>query len=156
MKINNGNTQQNLEKVAKELGCLLADEYLLFLKAQNAHWNVECPDFQMAHDLFENQYTELINIVDSIAERIRTIGMPVYVINAFFKNTVLTQSDTSDTKSASFITQLLCDHESIIAKIRKNIGPFEQQYNDAGSSDFINCLMQRHEKMAWILRSHLM
>ena len=54
-----------------------------------------------------------------------------------------------------FIKELLEDHEHIIFKLRKLIGAFASQYHDEGTSDFITGLMEEHEKMAWMLRSHL-
>lgn len=31
----------------------------------------------------------------------------------------------------------------------------DEQYDDMGTSDFLTELMQKHEKMAWMLRAHL-
>ena len=57
--------------------------------------------------------------------------------------------------SMGFIRELVEDHESIIEFIRGNINPFANDYHDLGTSDFITGLMEDHEKMAWMLRSHL-
>ena len=54
-----------------------------------------------------------------------------------------------------YIKELLTDHENIIIFLRENIGPFANEYGDAGTSDFITGLMEEHEKMAWFLRAHL-
>lgn len=50
---------------------------------------------------------------------------------------------------------LLSDHESIIMHLRKNIEQYNNEWKDAGSSDFVTGLMEIHEKMAWMLRAHL-
>lgn len=54
-----------------------------------------------------------------------------------------------------FIKELVADHESVIEFIRGNINAFADDYNDQGTSDYITGLMEEHEKMAWMLRSHL-
>ncbi len=57
--------------------------------------------------------------------------------------------------SRSLIKKLLADHESIIAFIRGNIDEFADAHKDAGTSDYITGLMEKHEKIAWMLRAHI-
>ena len=47
-----GITAANRKKIAGILSSLLADEFLLYLKTRNAHWNVEGPDFHQMHVFF--------------------------------------------------------------------------------------------------------
>ena len=54
-----------------------------------------------------------------------------------------------------YLKDLLLSHESIIINLRKNIDRFNGQLRDAGTSDFITGIMEKHEKIAWMLRSHL-
>jgi starvation-inducible DNA-binding protein len=49
MKTTIGITEANLEEVANELAKILADEYPLYTKTRNAHWNIEGPDFYDKH-----------------------------------------------------------------------------------------------------------
>ena len=74
MKANIGLTPENSQAVANELAKILADEYVLSTKTRNAHWNVEGADFYDKHKLFELQFGQLDEFIDSIAERIRSIG----------------------------------------------------------------------------------
>jgi starvation-inducible DNA-binding protein len=39
--------------------------------------------------------------------------------------------------------------------LRKDIDLFQDKYKDAGNTDFITGLMQKHEKWAWFIRSYL-
>ncbi len=64
------------EKIALGLSRVLADTYSLYLKTHNFHWNVEGPMFNTLHLMFMDQYTELWNALDAIAERIRSLGFP--------------------------------------------------------------------------------
>jgi starvation-inducible DNA-binding protein len=59
------------EKIVQGLSRVLADTYTLYLKTHNFHWNVEGPMFNTLHLMFMDQYTELWNALDLIAERIR-------------------------------------------------------------------------------------
>src|SRR2546421_5781988 len=69
-----GIKQQSLATVAHSLSRILADEFVLYVKTLKAHWNVEGPDFHSKHLFFETQYKQLQNIIDDLAERIRTLG----------------------------------------------------------------------------------
>ena len=60
--------------IITSLSQTLAEEYLLMLKTQNFHWNVQGPLFYSLHMLFEQHYTFLATQVDEVAERIRALG----------------------------------------------------------------------------------
>ncbi|PSL21461.1 Dps family protein [Chitinophaga ginsengisoli] len=155
MNTNIGITEANRQQVTNQLAKLLADEFLLYTKTRNAHWNVEGPDFHSMHLFFEAQYNELDEIMDSVAERIRTLGhYAPATLKSFLELTHLTEYSEQPNDSMGFIKELLGDHESIIEFLRGNIDAFANTYKDAGTSDYITGLMETHEKMAWMLRAH--
>jgi starvation-inducible DNA-binding protein len=156
MKASIGITPANLQAVSTELSKLLADEFLLYTKTRNAHWNVEGPDFHSMHIFFEQQYEALDDTMDSVAERIRQLGhYSPATLQSFLSLTHLTEKSGQRNDSMGFIKELLEDHESIIVFIRENINRFGNEYGDLGTADFITGLMEEHEKMAWMLRAHL-
>jgi starvation-inducible DNA-binding protein len=151
-----GISEKNRLAVAKELSKLLADEFMLYTKTRNAHWNVEGPDFHAMHLFFESQYEQLDDVMDSVAERMRSIGhYAPATLSEYLKLTHLTEKTSRKNNSAGFIKDLLEDHNSIIEFLRGIIKPIADQYDDAGTSDFLTGLLEDHEKMAWMLRSHL-
>lgn len=156
MKTNIGISDENCQAVADELSKILADEYVLYTKTRNAHWNVEGPDFFDKHKFFESQYEQLDEFIDNVAERIRMLGhYSPATLTAFLSLTQLTEMSREKNDSLGFIKELLADHETIIIKLRENINRFADDFRDLGTSDFITGLMENHEKMAWFLRSHL-
>jgi starvation-inducible DNA-binding protein len=122
--------------VVKILNAMLSDEYLLYTKTRNYHWNVTGPQFHDLHKFFEEQYTELNEIVDEVAERARTLA-------GWYP------------KSSEMIANLLADHEAIIRQLRSDLETCADKYHDIGTSDFLTGLMEQHEKMAWMLRAFL-
>ncbi len=156
MKIQIGITEANRKKVADELAKVLADETVLYIKTKNAHWNVVGADFYDKHKFFELQFGQLDEVIDSVAERIRTIGhFAPASLNSYISLTRLTERNRHEDTSEGFIKELVADHESIIMTLRGLIKPFAEDFQDAGTSDFVTGLMETHEKMAWFLRSHL-
>ena len=151
-----GITDTNRLAVANELAKLLSDEYVLFTKTKNAHWNIEGADFYEKHKFFETQFGQLHQIIDDVAERIRSLG---HYNSATLKNflalTHLTEAQDGINDSKAFIKELLVDHESIIIHCRENAQRFANEYKDVGTSDFVTGLLKDHEKMAWLLRAHL-
>ena len=156
MKTNIGISDANRKTVVEQLGKLLADEFVLYTKTLNAHWNIEGPDFHSVHVYFEELYEQSQEIVDSVAERIRQLGhYAPATLNDFIKLTHLTEHLKGGNTSTDLIKNLLADHESIIEFIRANVKEFDEAHKDAGTSDFVTSLMEKHEKTAWMLRAHL-
>jgi starvation-inducible DNA-binding protein len=151
-----GIEQKSLEKISFELSKVLASEFVLYVKTKNAHWNVEGIDFYSKHKFFENQFEFIDEIIDEVAERIRSLGhYAPGSMKTFLQLTKLPESIREANDSKGFIKELLIDQEGIIILLRELINPIANEYGDAGTSDFVTGLMEKHEKMAWMLRSHL-
>jgi starvation-inducible DNA-binding protein len=151
-----GIKEDKLTEVGYILSKLLADEFILYTKTRNAHWNVEGIDFGSKHIFFEKQYEQLDVIMDNVAERIRQIGeYAPGTLRQFLELTHLTEQSRIKNDSAGYIKELLIDHESIIIYLREHIGHLADDVHDYGTSDFMTGLLETHEKMAWMLRAHL-
>lgn len=155
MKANIGIPENHLQPLATMLNTLLADEYVLYAKTRNYHWNVTSPSFMELHKLFEGQYEELATIVDDIAERSRALGH--YAVGTLKQVLELTRlvEDEQPTTAKQMIQNLLNDHETLVRILRNDINVSADQYKDAGTADFFTGLLKHHEKTAWILRSYL-
>jgi len=155
MKATIGITEKKTSAVSGELAKLLADEFVLYTKTRNAHWNVTGDNFHANHIFFENQYKQLDEIIDSVAERMRKIGHYAPAsLKTYLELTHLTEYSERTNDGLGFMKDLLQDHESIIDFLRGNITPFANDYKDYGSSDFITGLLEIHEEMAWMIRSY--
>ncbi len=153
--INIGLSEETRVKVSNVLQILLADEHLLYLKSRNFHWNVQGMAFVPLHELFENQYNKLAELIDDVAERIRSLGFFAEgSMVSFQRLTRLEESGHLEGNAQAMITQLLNDHEQIIKYLRED-ALFVEELGDEGSVDFLIGLMQEHEKMAWMLRVHI-
>ncbi len=155
-KVNIGISDKNRQTVSEQLSKILADEFVLYSKTLNAHWNIEGPDFHTAHVYLETLYNEQQGIVDTVAEKIRAIGHYVPAqLNKYLELTHLSERALDKNDSQALFAELLSDHESIIMFIRENIKPVADKLMAEGVSDYITGLMEYHEKTAWMLRSHL-
>jgi starvation-inducible DNA-binding protein len=155
MKVNIGISEKNRQAVAAALNQLLADEHILYNKTRNYHWSIEGPSFMEFHNLYEGQYDRLAEIIDEIAERIRTIGhFAEGRLKELLKLATLDEP-APPTDQETQIFNLQGDHEIVIRTLRRLLKDFDEKYKDIGSSDFVTGLLKEHEKMAWMLRSYL-
>lgn len=154
-QINIGITEKNRQAAAQALSRLLADEHILYNKTRSYHWNIKGPNFMELHKLYEDQYSEVADIIDEIAERIRTLGH--YAEGRLYELLKLANLDEPPipTTQKEQIPLLIEDHETIINGLRKTITELNDDYKDVGSSDFVTGLLKQHEKMSWMLRSYI-
>ena len=146
----------NRESVAYLLNTLLADEHVLYIKMRNYHWNVRGMHFQSLHKFFESQYEELSSLIDDIAERVRSLGhYAVASMKDYVNLTRLLESNHTDGNDQKMLRNLLYDHETIIRILRDELVKEADKYKDIGTSDFITTLMEKHEKMAWMIRAYI-
>jgi len=155
MKTNIGIPDKARKEVATILARLLADGYVLYTKTRNAHWNVTGPDFHAMHKFFEEQYDQIDESLDEIAERIRALGHAAPgSLAEMMKLARLQEMPGASHGSGKFIAALLADHEQIIRQLRDE-APKCAKLGDDGTNDFLVGLMEEHEKMAWMLRASL-
>jgi starvation-inducible DNA-binding protein len=140
--------------VLKLLAPLLADEYVLYTKTRDYHWNMVDPQFNDLYKFFEAQYEALGDFVDDVAERMRQLGGKSPGTLAEFTRSARPKEDPGQRPNArGMLAALLADHEAIIKTLRADLATAMDRFGDAGTSDFLTSLMEKHEKMAWMLQA---
>ena len=106
---------------------------------------------------FEQLYTELENVVDDVAERLRKLGhYAPATMKQYLDLTHLSEQGDGKNDSLSYMKNLLADHDAIIVYLRECIVKIGNEVEFAyGTSDYLTTLMEQHETTAWMLRSHL-
>lgn len=153
-KIDIGIDEQTRREIGQGLSRLLADTYTLYLKTHNFHWNVTGPMFTTLHQMFEEQYTELSQAVDAIAERIRALGFPAPGSYKQFAELTSITEETGVPPAEEMIRQLVKDQETVVRTAR-SVFPIVDEANDEATADLLTQRLQIHEKTAWMLRSLL-
>ena len=149
-----GIPEKHRAKIADGLAHLLADTYSLYLKTHNFHWNVEGPMFNTLHVMFMDQYTELWNALDAIAERIRSLGYPAPgTYREFARLTSI--DDTEGVPDALEMVRLLVAGHEAVARTARATFPAADKGGDESTADLLTQRLQIHEKTAWMLRSLL-
>ncbi|MFP5518960.1 MAG: Dps family protein [Bdellovibrionia bacterium] len=144
----------NSEKVIAALSKTLAEEYILMLKTQNYHWNVEGPLFFSLHSLFETHYTFLATKVDEIAEIIRARGVKAPGSFAEFKKLSAIEEASAESITANQMIDILTKDHVALAEQLKSFFEAAGAAGDNGSASVFDSLIAFHEKAAWMIRSH--
>lgn len=153
MEANIGLSTKTRKEVAEILNQLLSDEMVIYLKTLKFHWNIHGIVFHDFHALFEQQYELMLDISDEVAERVRALGHHSFGTMAeYLKNTRLKEEPGKIPDALGMIKILLADHESVIQQIRKDVEVCDK-LKDAGTSNFLQDHMEKHEKIAWMLRA---
>jgi starvation-inducible DNA-binding protein len=154
MNIDIGIPERDRAKIADGLSRLLGDTFGLYLKTHNFHWNVEGPMFNTLHLMFMEQYTELWNALDEIAERIRSLGYPAPGTYRQFEQLSKIE-DTEGVPDALDMVRLLVRGHETVARTARNVFGAAEKGNDESTADLLTQRLQVHEKTAWMLRSLL-
>jgi len=150
-----GINDKDRAEIARGLSRLLADTYTLYLTTHNFHWNVTGPMFNTLHLMFMEQYTELWNAVDPIAERIRALGhWSPGSYAQFAKLTSVSDAPASPPKALQMVTTLVTGHEAV-ARTARELFPIAERAKDQPTADLLTQRLDVHEKTAWMLRSLL-
>ena len=149
-----GISAQQRQQISEGLSRVLADTYVLYGKTHGFHWNVTGPMFNTLHLMFMEQYTELWNALDVIAERIRALG----VVAPHGGSTLATLASIEEAQqqpaALAMVQELMSGHEAV-ARTARSLFPLVDAAGDEPTADLLTQRLQIHEKTAWMLRSLL-
>jgi starvation-inducible DNA-binding protein len=120
----------------------------------NFHWNVTGPMFNTLHTMFMTQYTEEWTALDSIAERIRSLGH--YAPGTYREFSKLSSiPEPTKVLSATEMIQMLVEGNEAVAKTARAAFKQADAANDQPTADLLTQRLDIHERNAWMLRSLL-
>lgn len=136
-------------EIASSLGKVLGDTYRLLIKTHVHHWNVVGPIFYPLHLLLETQYQDLFEATDTLAERIRALGIPAPFPEIGAKG----NKGTIEKMSAEQIVEdLIADNEAI-CRFMRDVADLADEADDIVTNDMLVQRLAVHEKAIWMLRS---
>lgn len=135
------------------LKTLLASVYVLSIKAQNFHWNVEGADFPQYHAFFGSYYEEVYgNSVDRLAEIIRQLDSYSPASITRFAELSQIQDQVKIPRTELMMQELFADNQKILQMYKEAFHGAEQA-DEQGIANFIAERIDAHGKWNWQLRS---
>lgn len=145
---------KNSDEIVNELNNILSNHFILFMKLWNYHWIVVSEKFKNIHEFFNELYDKFFENIDSVAERIRSLGgRPHGSFKEYIETATLKEYYGRTTPDSNeMIKDVLEDYETLIKQIRKALTDIEL---DNGTNKLLEDLIEMYEKDAWMLRSNL-
>lgn len=154
MKTTLSPNQTSNEQIIQSLAQVLANTYIVYVKTQNFHWNVTGLQFHSLHEMFEEQYKELAEEVDELAERIRMLNSKAPGSLRQFLELGSIEESESELSTKEMIAELMNNREFLSKQILPKIEE-TSKLGDEGTADLLIQHLKSHDKAAWMLRSHL-
>lgn len=149
---NNGLKKTARREVAEALSRSVADTYTLFASTQGLHWNVQGPLFYSVHKMTEEQYQDMFEAIDDLAERVRTLGFPApATLSEMAALSAIDELDAGGDVRAQ-IEQLIAGNERLAQGMRDAVEKAEA-LNDVKTADLLTERLGVHEENAWMLRA---
>lgn len=154
LPIRNGMSEDNRRAVVALLNRQVADHYVLLTKTKFYHWNVEGPEFHDIHELLDEHYEILSDIVDELAEQCLKLGGQAAGTLAWFKDHTRLSEDEGENipDTRSMIENLMSDHETVLETLHEDIDTTDTKFEDKVTSNLLQDVSAKHHKMAWMLR----
>ena len=144
------------EEVADKLNHLLADTITLRDLYKKSHWQVSGPTFYQLHLLFDKHYGEQAEMVDTIAERIQTLGgVSIAMAADVAEMTRISRPPRGREEVPVQISRLLEAHELIIRDAR-TVARRAAELGDDGTNDMlVSEVVRDNELQVWFISEHL-
>ncbi|TQR38562.1 DNA starvation/stationary phase protection protein [Brevibacillus brevis] len=132
----------------------VANWTVLYTKLHNFHWNVKGPHFFTLHEKFEELYNEAAANLDTLAERVLSIGgKPVATLAACLNTASITEAEGNET--AEQMVETIARDFSILVDELKLAMETADQADDEGTADMLLGIRSSLEKHIWMLKSFL-
>lgn len=142
------------EELISALKVLVANQYVVYLKAHGYHWNVEGPLFSQYHDLFAEIYEDIYDSIDPTAENIRKLeGFAPFTLTRLMSLRTIGDADVLP-DPMSMARDLYNANEEILITI-DNAFKLATAANHQGIANFLAERNDMHLKWCWQLRASL-
>jgi starvation-inducible DNA-binding protein len=138
------------------LNQLLADTIVLRDLYKKHHWQVSGVTFYQLHLLFDKHYGEQAELVDTIAERIQSLGgVTIAVAHDVAEQTRLERPPIDREEVPVQLSRLLEAHEVILKEAHEFAKEADDSGDDGTNDLIVSDLIRLHETQVWFLSEHL-
>jgi starvation-inducible DNA-binding protein len=138
------------------LNQLLADTMTLRDMYKKHHWQVAGPTFYQLHLLFDKHYGEQVELVDTLAERIQSLGgLAIAMAHDVAEMTKIDRPPKGREEPPVQIARLLAAHEWILEEAHKSAKRAAEMGDDGTNDLIVSDLIRTNELQVWFLSEHL-
>ena len=141
-----------MEKLIAQLRTILGTNFALYFKAHSYHWNVEGPDFPEYHGFLGDFYDSVFDQTDDIAEHLRRLDTYAPVSLSRMMELSDIEEDVNIPAPIGMFSNLRRDNDRYIIHLRAGIAAADAA-GEPAVSNFLQDILGKHQKHAWMLRS---
>jgi starvation-inducible DNA-binding protein len=140
---------------AENLNQLLADTITLRDLYKKHHWQVAGHTFYQLHLLFDKHYGEQNELVDTIAERIQSLGAISLAMAAdVAETTIIPRPPRGREEVPVQISRLLEAHETVLKEARTMAHQAAEAGDDGTNDVLVSDVIRTNELQVWFLAEH--
>ncbi len=138
------------------LNQLQADTMTLRELYKKHHWQVSGPSFYQLHLLFDKHFAEQSDLVDTIAERIQSLGgVAVAMAHDVAERTLIPRPPIGREGAPAQLARLLHAHE-VVLKEARTMASLAAEAGDDGTNDLlVGHVIRTNELQVWFIGAHL-
>ena len=141
---------------ADNLNQLLADTITLRDLYKKHHWQVAGHTFYQLHLLFDKHFKEQNELVDTIAERIQSLGaMSIAMAADVAETTMIPRPPRGREEVPVQISRLLHAHEMILLEARSMAKQASKDGDDGTNDLLVSNVIRTNELQVWFLSEHV-
>jgi len=138
------------------LNQILADTMTLRDMYKKHHWQVSGPTFYQLHLLFDKHYGEQSELVDTLAERIQTLGgVAIAMAHDVAETTRVARVPRGREDATIQLFRLLQAHELIIDESREAAHAAAASGDDGTNDLLVSDVLRRNEFQVWFVSEQL-
>jgi starvation-inducible DNA-binding protein len=139
------------EEIAAALTKLLADFFALYIKTKNFHWHVSGPHFRDYHLLLDEQASQIYEVTDLIAERVRKLGgMAIRSVRHIARLQRLSDNDAEFVAPLDMLAELRDDNSQLTSFMRA-AHSLSDQHGDVATASLLENWIDEAETRVWFL-----
>jgi starvation-inducible DNA-binding protein len=140
----------------ENLNQLLADTITLRDMYKKHHWQVAGPTFYQLHLLYDKHHKEQSELVDSLAERIQTLGgISIAMAPDVAETTLIPRLPRGRQEVPVQLSRLLHAHEVILLESRSMAKQASEDGDDGTNDLLVSEVIRTNELQVWFLSEHL-
>jgi starvation-inducible DNA-binding protein len=140
----------------ENLNQVLADTFVLRDMYKKHHWQVAGPTFYQLHLLYDKHHKEQGELVDSIAERIQTLGgISIAMAHDVAETTLIPRIPRGRQEVPVQLSRLLHAHEVILLESRSMAKQAGENGDDGTNDLLVSDVIRLNELQVWFLSEHV-
>jgi len=140
----------------ENLNQVLADTMTLRDLYKKHHWQVSGPTFYQLHLLFDKHFSEQSELVDSIAERIQSLGgVSIAMSHDVAETTLIPRPPRGREDVPAQLSRLLHAHELVLKETRAMARQAAEAGDDGTNDLLVSDVIRTNEMHVWFVGEHL-